>query len=135
MTSGVTERDRAKAGRQAAILHEAARLFAERGFSGVSRPRFDGRVYVVDAVSPTGVPMRLFVDPAAGAIVGRQRIGAPESYARLERPGGEDAEPDHASSDRNGRRAHSSSFRTRVLSHNAVHALTIMDAASLFERG
>ena len=36
MTSGVTERDRAKADRQAAILHEAARLFAERGFSGVS---------------------------------------------------------------------------------------------------
>jgi AcrR family transcriptional regulator len=36
MTSGVTERDRAKAERQAAILHEAARLFAERGFSGVS---------------------------------------------------------------------------------------------------
>lgn len=36
MTSGPTERDRAKADRQAAILHEAARLFAERGFSGVS---------------------------------------------------------------------------------------------------
>ncbi len=36
MTSGTTERDRAKADRQAAILHEAARLFAERGFSGVS---------------------------------------------------------------------------------------------------
>ncbi|MCH6229492.1 TetR/AcrR family transcriptional regulator [Microbacterium sp. CFH 31415] len=36
MTSGVTERDRAKADRQASILHEAARLFAERGFSGVS---------------------------------------------------------------------------------------------------
>lgn len=36
MTSGGTERDRAKADRQAAILHEAARLFAERGFSGVS---------------------------------------------------------------------------------------------------
>lgn len=36
MTSGVTERDRAKADRQAAILHEAARLFADRGFSGVS---------------------------------------------------------------------------------------------------
>lgn len=36
MTSSVTERDRAKADRQAAILHEAARLFAERGFSGVS---------------------------------------------------------------------------------------------------
>ncbi len=36
MTSGATERDRAKADRQAAILHEAARLFADRGFSGVS---------------------------------------------------------------------------------------------------
>ena len=36
MTSGVTERDRAKADRHAAILREAARLFAERGFSGVS---------------------------------------------------------------------------------------------------
>lgn len=36
MTSGLTERDRAKAGRQAALLREAARLFAERGFSGVS---------------------------------------------------------------------------------------------------
>ena len=36
MTSGTTERDRAKADRQAAILHEAARLFAERGYSGVS---------------------------------------------------------------------------------------------------
>ncbi|MCC2032026.1 SACE_7040 family transcriptional regulator [Microbacterium allomyrinae] len=36
MTSGVTERDRAKADRHAAILHEAAALFAERGFSGVS---------------------------------------------------------------------------------------------------
>ncbi len=36
MTSGGTERDRAKADRHAAILQEAARLFAERGFSGVS---------------------------------------------------------------------------------------------------
>jgi hypothetical protein len=59
---------------------------ADRGFTGVGRPRFDGRVYVVDAVSPTGVPVRLFVDPGMGAIVGRQRLGAPETYARLERP-------------------------------------------------
>jgi len=59
---------------------------AERGFGGLSRPRFDGRVYVVDAVGPTGMPVRLFVDPMTAAIVGRQRIGAPESYARLERP-------------------------------------------------
>jgi len=36
MTSGTTERDRAKADRQAAILRAAAGLFAERGFSGVS---------------------------------------------------------------------------------------------------
>lgn len=36
MTTSVTERGRAKADRQAALLHEAARLFAERGYSGVS---------------------------------------------------------------------------------------------------
>ena len=36
MTSGVTDRHRAKADRHAAILHEAAALFAARGFSGVS---------------------------------------------------------------------------------------------------
>ncbi len=36
MTTGLTERSRAKADRQAALLREAARLFADRGFSGVS---------------------------------------------------------------------------------------------------
>ncbi|MDN3497457.1 TetR/AcrR family transcriptional regulator [Planococcus sp. APC 4015] len=36
MTSGPTERERAKADRHSALLHEAARLFAERGYSGVS---------------------------------------------------------------------------------------------------
>ena len=36
MTSGLTERNRAKADRHSALLHEAALLFAERGFSGVS---------------------------------------------------------------------------------------------------
>lgn len=36
MTRGATDRERAKAGRHAAILREASRLFAERGFSGVS---------------------------------------------------------------------------------------------------
>ncbi|HYI51424.1 MAG TPA: TetR/AcrR family transcriptional regulator [Microbacterium sp.] len=46
MTSGVTERDRAKADRQAAILQEAARLFAERGFSGVSLEELGGAVGV-----------------------------------------------------------------------------------------
>ncbi|MCR2826959.1 TetR/AcrR family transcriptional regulator [Microbacterium sp. zg.Y909] len=36
MTTGLTDRERAKADRQAALLREAARLFAERGFAGVS---------------------------------------------------------------------------------------------------
>ncbi|KAA9110815.1 TetR/AcrR family transcriptional regulator [Microbacterium rhizomatis] len=36
MASGLTERDRAKADRQSALLREAARLFADRGFAGVS---------------------------------------------------------------------------------------------------
>ncbi|WP_194422384.1 TetR/AcrR family transcriptional regulator [Microbacterium abyssi] len=36
MTTPLTARDRAKAERADALLHEAARLFAERGYSGVS---------------------------------------------------------------------------------------------------
>ncbi|MFT4229748.1 MAG: helix-turn-helix domain-containing protein, partial [Microbacterium sp.] len=36
MATGLTERDRAKANRQASLLREAARLFAEHGFNGVS---------------------------------------------------------------------------------------------------
>ncbi|GAA3624288.1 TetR/AcrR family transcriptional regulator [Microbacterium awajiense] len=46
MTSGATERDRAKADRYSAILHEAAKLFAERGFSGVSLEDLGGAVGV-----------------------------------------------------------------------------------------
>lgn len=46
MTSGVTDRNRAKADRHAAILHEAAALFAERGFSGVSLEDIGGAVGV-----------------------------------------------------------------------------------------
>lgn len=46
MTSGATDRDRAKADRHSAILHEAARLFAERGFSGVSLEDLGGAVGV-----------------------------------------------------------------------------------------
>lgn len=55
---------------------------ADRGFSGMTRPRYDGRVYVVEAVNPAGIPVRLFVDPEGGAIVGRQRLGGGETYAR-----------------------------------------------------
>ncbi|MCR2785772.1 MULTISPECIES: TetR/AcrR family transcriptional regulator [unclassified Microbacterium] len=36
MATGPTHRDRAKADRQAALVREAARLFADRGFAGVS---------------------------------------------------------------------------------------------------
>ncbi|MCR2811980.1 MULTISPECIES: SACE_7040 family transcriptional regulator [Microbacterium] len=36
MTTGLTDRGRAKADRHAALLREAARLFADRGFAGVS---------------------------------------------------------------------------------------------------
>jgi AcrR family transcriptional regulator len=36
MTSSATDRERAKADRHDALLREAARLFADRGFSGVS---------------------------------------------------------------------------------------------------
>lgn len=46
MTSGVTDRGRAKADRHAAILHEAAALFADRGFSGVSLEDIGGAVGV-----------------------------------------------------------------------------------------
>lgn len=46
MSSGVTDRERAKADRHAAILHEAAALFAARGFSGVSLEDIGGAVGV-----------------------------------------------------------------------------------------
>ena len=46
MTNGATDRERAKADRHAAILHEAAALFAERGFSGVSLEDIGGAVGV-----------------------------------------------------------------------------------------
>lgn len=59
---------------------------ADRGFTGLNRPRFDGRFYLVDAISPAGIPMRVVVDPSSGAIVGRERVPGQEVYARLERP-------------------------------------------------
>ena len=80
MTSGVTERDRAKADRQAAILHEAARLFAERGFSGVSLEDLGAAV----GVSGPAV-YRHFANKQAllGAIlVARQRAAAAPAAQR-----------------------------------------------------
>ncbi|MFD0937216.1 hypothetical protein ACFQ12_18805, partial [Methylobacterium trifolii] len=43
---------------------------AERGFSEIGRPRFDGRAYVVEALGPNGARVRLFVDAEDGAILG-----------------------------------------------------------------
>jgi hypothetical protein len=59
---------------------------ADRGFTNLSRPRFDGRVYVVDAVGPAGMPVRLILDPATGEIIGRQRPAGADVYARLDPP-------------------------------------------------
>ncbi|HEV7438197.1 MAG TPA: hypothetical protein VGN94_01040 [Methylobacterium sp.] len=73
---------------------------SERGFSGLTRPRFDGRGYVVEAFGPNGARIRLFVDAHDGAIVGRERLGGdPYAPARAARPmpgfgwTEEDAEP------------------------------------------
>jgi hypothetical protein len=48
----------------------------DRGFTEISRPRFDGRAYVVEASGPYGDRVRLFVDARDGAILDRQRLGA-----------------------------------------------------------
>jgi len=58
----------------------------DRGFTNLSRPRFDGRVYVVDAVGPAGMPVRLVLDPATGAIINRRPLPGGDVYAGLERP-------------------------------------------------
>lgn len=56
---------------------------ADRGFTGIGRPRFDGRAYVVEAFGPDGARLRLFVDASDGAILGRQRLdGPPMALAR-----------------------------------------------------
>ena len=47
---------------------------SDRGFTDVTRPRFDGQAYVVEASNPYGERLRLFVDARDGRIVGRQRL-------------------------------------------------------------
>ena len=47
---------------------------SERGFTELTRPRFDGRAYIIEAFDPGGVRVRLFVDPQTGAILGRRRL-------------------------------------------------------------
>jgi hypothetical protein len=59
----------------------------ERGFTEVTRPRFDGQAYIVEASNPYGERVRLFVDARDGRVLGRQRLDAPtpEMPARVVR--------------------------------------------------
>ncbi|WP_284211082.1 hypothetical protein [Methylobacterium brachythecii] len=59
----------------------------DRGFSEISRPRFDGRAYVVEATNPAGHRVRLYVDAGDGSIFGRQRIDAPPNRVARAAPG------------------------------------------------
>jgi hypothetical protein len=59
----------------------------DRGFTEITRPRFDGRAYVVEATDRYGDRVRLFVDSQDGAVLGRQRIGAPPVAVIRTRPG------------------------------------------------
>lgn len=58
----------------------------DRGFTGIGRPRFDGRNYVVEAFDPRGERVRLIVAAEDGAILGRQRLDGPVAVARPVRP-------------------------------------------------
>ena len=58
----------------------------DRGFTGIGRPRFDGRAYIVEAFDPRGDRVRLVVAPDSGAIIGRQRLDAPLLVERPARP-------------------------------------------------
>ena len=60
----------------------------DRGFTEISRPRFDGEAYVVEATNPVGARVRLFVDARDGLVIGRQRLDTPfYPSARPARPG------------------------------------------------
>ena len=61
---------------------------SREGFTALSHPRFDGVGYVVDAESPWGNRVRLFVDARSGTIVDRERVEAPlYPPGRVGRPG------------------------------------------------
>ncbi|WP_375454753.1 hypothetical protein [uncultured Methylobacterium sp.] len=60
---------------------------ADRGFTGIGRPRFDGRAYVVEALGPDGAYVRLFVDASDGAILGRRRLDRPPMALARPTPG------------------------------------------------
>lgn len=48
-----------------------------RGFSDISRPRFDGSVYLIEALNPWGLRVRLVIDAYDGEIVERHRLADP----------------------------------------------------------
>jgi hypothetical protein len=50
------------------------RMLTARGFSGITRPRFDGEVYRVEGVNRYGERVRLTIDAYDGDIVGRTRL-------------------------------------------------------------
>lgn len=58
----------------------------DRGFTEVTRPRFDGRAYIVEATGPYGDRVRLFVDARDGAVLDRQRLGVPMQPVPVARP-------------------------------------------------
>lgn len=51
-----------------------ARMLAARGFTDISRPRFDGEVYTVEGTNRLGDRVRLTIDAFDGDIVGRTRF-------------------------------------------------------------
>ena len=50
------------------------RMLMGRGFSGITRPRFDGEVYTVEGINRSGERVRLTIDAFDGDIVGRTRL-------------------------------------------------------------
>src|SRR5215204_715172 len=59
------------------------RMLANRGFSEVTRPRFDGEVYRVEATNRFGERIRWTIDAFDGDIVDRKRL------ARVDEPFGD----------------------------------------------
>lgn len=49
----------------------------QQGFAEIGRPRFNGRIYVVDGVNARGVPVRLVIDAYDGGVLSRTRLEVP----------------------------------------------------------
>jgi hypothetical protein len=50
------------------------RALMQQGFAEIGRPRFNGRVYVVEGVNARGVPVRLVIDAYDGGVLSRTRL-------------------------------------------------------------